>query len=296
VSGLLLVAPLLVSCAGVLLAWWVPKVASPATCVRTLTAAAVLSAASILAALVLVMLAAASRIHSVSHLLHWCDGLVPGPHGVSLWAGVAAGLALGFGCWRAAALGRVVARERRHFAAVRGVHVVEAAGPTAFAVPGRPGGIVLGRALLAELRADERAAVLAHERAHLELGHHRYVLAAELAAAAFPFLGLLARQVRFNTERWADEAAAAHLGSRSLVARAIARAALLGEGAATPRLGLAVAHGDTVARVHALVHPRRTANWPAESVSVVAALLVAFAGTSVQVHHLAAFVMHICPT
>jgi hypothetical protein len=37
-------------------------------------------------------------------------------------------------------------------------------------------------------------------------------------------------------------------------------------------------------------------NWPAESASVVTALLVAFAGTSVQVHHLAAFVLHICPT
>ena len=38
----------------------------------------------------------------------------------------------------------------------------------------------------------------------------------------------LARQVRFNTERWADESAANEVGSRALVARAIARVALLG--------------------------------------------------------------------
>ena len=75
-----------------------------------------------------------------------------------------------------------------------------------------------------------------------------------LCAAAFPFLVPLARQVRFATERWADEAAAAAIGSRRTLARAIARVALMPrDGHLSP--ALAFSGRGTSARVDALLHP-----------------------------------------
>ncbi len=65
---------------------------------------------------------------------------------------------------------------------------------------------------------DKRRALLAHEQAHLDLGHHRYLRASEMTAS-FPLLGPLARAVRFSTERWADEEAASVVGDRRVVAR-----------------------------------------------------------------------------
>jgi predicted Zn-dependent protease len=96
----------------------------------------------------------------------------------------------------------------------------------AFAVPGRPGRIVVSTGMLAALSSGERQALLAHERAHLRSGHHWFIAAAQLAAAANPLLRPLARTVAFTVERWADEDAARVCGDRRLVARTIARAAL----------------------------------------------------------------------
>jgi len=292
--NLLLVAPLLLSVVGGLLAWWVPRVASPSWCVRSLTAALVVSAGAIVSALVLVAVVAASQVHVVSHVVHWCTGLEPGDRGVSLWAGAVAVVALGWGGVRVVSHLRQVRSERRRFGSVCGVEVVDVDGPVAFAVPGRPGGVVIGRQLLSELRADERAAVLAHERAHLEHGHHRFVLVAEMCALAFPFLAPLARQVRFNTERWADESAAIAVGSRKVVARAIVRTALVGTPSTTPQFGLAMADLGAAARVEALVRPSVGSSWHVPAAAIGTALFVAGAGASVQVHHLAVFILHIC--
>lgn len=96
----------------------------------------------------------------------------------------------------------------------------------AFAVPGRPGRIVVSTGMLAALGPGEREALLAHERAHLRRGHHWFTAAAHLAAAANPLLRPLARTLAFTLERWADEDAAVAVGDRRLVARTIARAAL----------------------------------------------------------------------
>ena len=54
----------------------------------------------------------------------------------------------------------------------------------AYAVPGRPGRIVVSSGLLRALTAAERRGVLAHERAHLRHHHHVHHTAAQLAAAA----------------------------------------------------------------------------------------------------------------
>jgi hypothetical protein len=114
------------------------------------------------------------------------------------------------------------------------VRVLADARPDAFAVPGRRyalarryrSQIVVTEGMLAALDPDQRRALLAHERAHLDGGHHRLRAAVELAAAANPLLIPARRTVGYLCERWADESAVAEVGSRKLVADAIATAAL----------------------------------------------------------------------
>ncbi|MET8445977.1 M48 family metalloprotease [Streptomyces sp. NPDC005209] len=96
----------------------------------------------------------------------------------------------------------------------------------AFAIPGRPGRILVTSAMLGALRPAERRILLAHERAHLAHRHGLLVTAAALAAAANPLLVPVRRTVAFLVERWADEQAATAVGDRAATARTLARAAL----------------------------------------------------------------------
>jgi Zn-dependent protease with chaperone function len=288
----LLVAPLLLVLAGTFAGWFLPRVASPATCVRVLTAAIVVATGGLTAALALVALVAAAEVHSLPDLVGRCRALYPGDHGVAPWAGTAALVALAIAAGNAARyLGRV-RRELDAFSRVDGVEVVTAAGPVAFAVPGRPGGVVVGAELLEVLDPDERRVVLAHEQAHLDQHHHRFVRAAEACGAAFPFLVPIARQVRFNSERWADEVAAARIGSRVIVARVIAKVALLG--VSNPAVSLAFESLGSSARVEALLHPRVSTGRELAIAGSAVTILTTLAGSSVQVHHLAAFLLHAC--
>ncbi|MGH3720072.1 MAG: M56 family metallopeptidase [Pseudonocardiaceae bacterium] len=107
--------------------------------------------------------------------------------------------------------------------------VVALDAPHAFAVPGRPGRILVTRGLLSVLDGDERRVVLAHERAHLQSRHHWLRAATEICAAVNPVLVPVREAVAFLVERSADEHAAAVTGSRELVARALTKAALAGE-------------------------------------------------------------------
>ncbi len=106
------------------------------------------------------------------------------------------------------------------------VVVIDDSLPTAFAVTGYPGQVIVSTAMLEALDPDERAALLAHEDAHLRHHHQIYVQLTKLAAAANPLLKPFVDLVDTGTERWADEAAAAATGDRELAARAVARAAL----------------------------------------------------------------------
>jgi beta-lactamase regulating signal transducer with metallopeptidase domain len=100
--------------------------------------------------------------------------------------------------------------------------------------------VVSGR-LLDRLDTGRRAALIAHEQAHLAGRHHLFASVARLAAAANPMLLPVARSVEYTVERWADEHAAAVTGDRRLVAETIGQVALL----ATPgrRRAPAVAMG-----------------------------------------------------
>ncbi|MFJ6776623.1 M48 family metalloprotease, partial [Kitasatospora sp. NPDC091257] len=99
--------------------------------------------------------------------------------------------------------------------------------PYAYALPGSPGRVVVSTGMLAGLAADEREALLAHERAHLRHRHHRYLLTTQLAACVNPFLRPLQDAVAYSAERWADEDSAQAVGDRRITARAVARAALV---------------------------------------------------------------------
>ncbi|WP_030322778.1 M56 family metallopeptidase [Streptomyces flavochromogenes] len=211
-----------------------------------------------------------------------------------------------------AAAWRQVRVRRRVVAALAGlpptpVAVLPDRTPYAYAVPGgpvrggargrgrktrRPGGeprghgrVVVSTGMLAGLAPAERRALFAHERAHLAGRHHRHLLAVHLAARANPFLRPLRTAVSYTAERWADEEAAAEVGSRRSVARAIGKAALLAPRAPAAALP-AVTGGDAgpvPRRVAALMRPAPAGRaWPPAGTAVGLAVWCAAFGATVS--------------
>ncbi|MFJ1557427.1 M56 family metallopeptidase [Streptomyces mirabilis] len=187
---------------------------------------------------------------------------------------------------------RVAQRARRALAALpsRSVVVLPEEKPYAYALPGgRRDRVVVTTALLRGLTSRERRALFAHERAHLTAAHHRHLLAVRLAARANPFLRPLRTTVVYTTERWADEDAARSVGNRTVVARAIGKAALLSGGGPVPAFatftgfaGFASA-GPVPRRVAALLRPAPAArSWPSVFTSVGLAAWGAAVGTLVS--------------
>jgi Zn-dependent protease with chaperone function len=135
------------------------------------------------------------------------------------------------------------------------VIVVDSERPDAFATPAPSGRIVVTSALMAALTPDERRAVIAHERAHLRHRHAWLLISADLAEAANPLLRPTVAVIQHAVERWADEDAARHIGDRKLVARTIARVALLRNDAGSHPLTPAATGGQVPQRVRALLSP-----------------------------------------
>ncbi|MEY9847575.1 M48 family metalloprotease [Streptacidiphilus sp. MAP5-3] len=104
--------------------------------------------------------------------------------------------------------------------------VVDDPAPEAYALPGRPGRVVVSSGMLAALDEGEREVLIAHERAHLRAHHYAFVAVTHLAAAANPLLRPLNGAVAYTVERWADEHAARVCGDRRRAARAVGKAAL----------------------------------------------------------------------
>ncbi|QFZ77760.1 M48 family metalloprotease [Streptomyces fagopyri] len=155
---------------------------------------------------------------------------------------------------------RQVAGARRECARLPGdteLAVLDDDAPLAFALAGAPGRIVVSRGMLRCLDDDERGALLAHERAHLHAGHHHFQTLWRLTAAVNPLLRPLADAGAFVLERWADEEAAARVGDRTVVARAVGRAALAAAGVSRPSV-LAATGGVVPQRVRALLAPPPT--------------------------------------
>ncbi|MFE4690834.1 M56 family metallopeptidase [Streptomyces sp. NPDC056749] len=168
--------------------------------------------------------------------------------------------------------------------------VIPSPDPFAYALPGRRGRghvgqVVVSTAMMECLDPHERRALVAHERAHLTGGHHRYLLATQLAARANPFLLPLRTAVAYSTERWADEEAAYAVGSRRAVATAVGKAALFANREPGPAVlpGFAAAAGPVPRRVAALLDPEPSAGlWPPASAHLAVAAVTATVGTAVS--------------
>lgn len=159
--------------------------------------------------------------------------------------------------------------------------VLDTAEVQAFAVPGRPGRIVVSRGLLQSLDAAQRRALLAHERAHLNHRHHVHHSVAHLAAAVNPLLARLPAAVELSCERWADEDAAS-VCRRDTVAATLTRAAT-GTNLAAPVVVLAAAVSAVTNRVDALRAPApRVAVW---RVALLIGLLVTTAAAVAEAMH-----------
>ncbi len=203
-----------------------------------LTIAAVALAACSTVALALLVAYAAARSSVLAALGDYSQEVIRRGDPIPSVTGAIAGLALAGAAIAVAVLfrnrARALAESYRRAAELRGDDcVVVVPGPAieAYALPGRPGCIVVSDRLLDRLDADGRAALIAHEQAHLSGRHYLFAAAAWLAAAANPMLLPVARAVEYTVERWADEHAAAVTGDRGLVAETIGQVALL----ASPR-------------------------------------------------------------
>ncbi|UYQ60680.1 M56 family metallopeptidase [Streptomyces peucetius] len=166
----------------------------------------------------------------------------------------------------------------------RSVAVLPDRTPYAYALPGRRrerDRVVVTTGMLAGLSSSERRALFAHERAHLVGRHDRFLLAVQLAARVNPFLRPLRTAVTYTAERWADEEAAAAVGSRRVVARAIGKAGLITRGAPVATLAGLAAAGPVPRRVAALLEPAPAARvWPPLSTTVGLATWGAAAGAT----------------
>ncbi len=271
----------------------VPRGVRPQVATRLMTAFAVFSALAVVWTLFLVAASSLAQLHGIAERLSWCTKTVSthsdafAPMG---WMAIVGLIAI------SGSAGRVRSRQRRLRATAgdREIAIVGSEVPTAFALPGRPGQIVVSTAMLSALNGDERRVLFAHERAHLRCHHHRYVRLTQLAAATFPVLDPLNARVRLATERWADEEAARHIGSRDVVARAIARAAIAAADAPVTELGMADA--GVLERVESLLQgePRRvrmTELGFASGAIVAASALVI---SAVLVEPSIAAILHLC--
>lgn len=235
---------------------------APRPAAWALACTALVTAVGWLGSLALLAFTAFAQIPEVAEEGRWSVPALRAEDPVHLVVAVGSAFVLVTAC---AALGvaavrqaRHVVRSRRECARLPGeteLAVIDDESPLAFALPGAPGRIVVSRGMLRCLADGEREALLAHERAHLHGGHHVFQTVWRLAAAVSPLLRPLARAGGFVLERWADEDAAARVGDRTVVARAVARAALASAADSSRGAALAATGGEVPQRVRALLAP-----------------------------------------
>lgn len=270
----------------------------PVTALWFLTLAVVVLAGASVAALGALLLTGLLKLPVFAGLGDLIHPLRTASDLVVLPASAAATGALTIGAWT---LGRSALRQLRAFRTARtqadsrptagDLCVIESPHPDAYALPGRPHRIVVTTAMLRSLGPDEREALFAHERAHNAGGHHRFLVAAELAAHCHPGLRPVRAAIALAAERAADEAAAVVVGDRRLIARAIARAALATRESrsARPDFAPAATAGPVPRRVAALLaappsHPR-AASWIALLLAICATLSAGASAAGVLAFH-----------
>lgn len=287
-----LLAPAILAVVAGALGGWLRRRLPPRAAVVLLTVVAVASSAAVVWALALVVIGGVLGVPDVLAQLRWCRRVLSVGHEAPPAVALSAAVVLGVGTVRLIMFELRWRRTVRCHNHAAGVAILDVDSRMAFAVPGREGTVVVSRGLLAILEPEEQAALFAHEHCHLDRRHDRYLRAAGLAAALVPVPGGFARNVRFATEREADEAAARAVGDRRTVARAIASAAI-----GTPVGRTVMAMGDLAVaeRVEELLYPQRAAWFPAAA--VIAGLLassIVLSGSTLQLHHLVSFGAHVC--
>jgi len=250
--------------------------------------------------LVLVVLAAVptALVVAIAFLAHapvigvgfeWCAQAM-GLHGsVPVWLGLPVVALIAVGAVRSSRL----LRQHRTFRLdeSRPIHVAHSHKPYAVTLPGRAGQIVISTAMVDLLDDDEQRIVLAHEQAHARFRHDRYLLTAELAAAALPPLRALAKRVNYSIERWADEAAAAACGDRKLVAITLGKVALQTNPPTVAGFsGLGVA-----SRMGALLEPPIPNPRRGQLLALWSSLAVTAGFSLYQLHHLERLLTALCP-
>ncbi|WIX76761.1 M48 family metalloprotease [Amycolatopsis carbonis] len=253
-----MLVPLLVPLASWPVARWLAPRLTPQHGAWLLTFLAVIFAAGSTCALALGAVAGLSLVPAVAEFGDFSPATLSVIAGSDVPLAIACGVLL---IGVVVALGRTALGQWRWYRRVHaeldkhsgdgGVVVLPGADPVAFAIAGRGGRIAVSTGMLAALSADERAALLHHERAHLRLRHPVYSAAGVLAGALNPFIRPLTTAARFAMERWADEAAATGVGNRRVVATAVAKAALADKRPAS--YALAAGGGPVPQRVRALL-------------------------------------------
>jgi Zn-dependent protease with chaperone function len=252
--------PFAVSAVLALAAPWAGRRLPPRAASWLLASASVVAGGGWVAALGMLAFTLVSQFPALAAEGGWSPGVLAANNPVNwLFAAVCAAvlavctIRFAMVAWRQASVLVAARRQCRHLLAGGDLAVVEDPVPTAFALPGSPGRVVVSSGMLQVLTADERRALLAHERAHLRHRHHVFLLLLHLTAAVNPLLRPVSEAGGFALERWADEDAAAAVADRHLVARAVARAALAASHAPSP--ALAASGGPVPQRVQALLAP-----------------------------------------
>lgn len=177
-----------------------------------------------------------SLVEGVGDLLpHLFDGPIPPHYGVVQLASLtlAAGLAVHLALNLAVTVGSAERERRRQHQLIDllseplpgrpGTRVLAHPVPLAYCVPGLRTATVLTDGLVQALEDDELAAVVAHERAHLDQLHHLVLLAFRAWHSAlpwFPIANRAERAVSTLTEMLADDAARRAVGADPLRAAA----------------------------------------------------------------------------
>lgn len=238
-----------------LVAWPMAPRLPPRVASWLLTGTCLVLAAGSTAALVLLAFAGLSLFPVIADAGHWSPSELRDVDGITVSMSLAGGVLLAVVLVRttvryvrwARRLSRVLDSHCRD----GGVVILPGDEPLAFAAPGRGGRIVISRGMLAALSSRERCALLAHEGAHLALRHHVFLIALRLSTTLNPLLRPLSSATEFALERWADETAARRVGDRTVVAHAVAKAALAGRPHGT--FALNAAGGPVPRRVSALL-------------------------------------------
>lgn len=244
----------------------------PRAAAWAIAGAALALSASVVGALVLLASPLPARIPLVASVGRWQPHAVVAHSPVPPMISLAALVALAGLVWRVARELRRLGHEAVDAAGLTvsgagrgGLVVIDDPLPQAQAVglgiTGR-GDVIVSSSLLALLDRDERDAVIAHERAHLQERHAVFLAIMRLAAAVNPLVTSMRTDLHFALERCADEAAALAT-DRLVVASALAKTALgVLDRSPQPRPGLAFLRLGVTDRVAALlVEPDRRARF-----------------------------------